>query len=62
MKMRWKPRHGEKFKWGAQDVVILKVLDFEHVNVILPNGKTAVCLKKEIELPIIETLDYEKIQ
>lgn len=62
MKMRLKPKRGEIFKWNKEKITILKIIDLESVEAILENGKTARILKNDIELPIIETQDYEKIQ
>lgn len=61
MKMAWKPKHGEKFKWGVEEVTILRQINKNDVNVIFANGKLGVVAKKELNLPIIDTADYEKI-
>lgn len=65
MKMRWKPLRGETFedsvtKLSVQIVEVLQEGKGQLVKVIR-DGKLIALPKDQLDLPIIETKDYEKL-
>lgn len=64
MRMRLKPRRGEKrtTSQGVEVQILEEIVQGgQVVKVLLPNGKTDVVTKDDLDLPIIDTKDYEKL-
>lgn len=64
MRMRYKPLRGEKFKLmdGTLVTIIEPVSAFSKLlKIVLPDGKMTTVDPSEINLPIIESKNYEKI-
>lgn len=61
MRMRRKPYRGEHYRLGNGDEVTTLEAKEKMVKVLLPNGKTMAVAKDDLNLPIIDTKDYEKL-
>lgn len=62
MRMRKVPVRGEKYRFGSEEIQILKNISLEMVEVILASGKTQMVRKVDLNIPVIETKEYEKIK
>lgn len=64
MRMRLKPKRGEKHKTTSGcDITFLETLSTDKTMCkVLNSGFVAVIPKTDIALPVIETQDYEKIE
>ena len=58
--MRKIPHRGEKYQVDGEEVTVLSV-GVDMVTVILANGKNGSVGKVQMNLPIIDTHEYEKI-
>ncbi len=62
MLMRKRPERGEKILLRDKtEVIALEPVGKEHIRVILPDGTLHSFHKDDIDLPIINTKYYEKI-
>lgn len=64
MRMRLRPSRGQFYLADGVKVQMVEVFHdgrSDMCSVILPNGKLGSVSKSSLDLPIIETKDYEKI-
>lgn len=60
--MRERPIRGKKYRlFSGDEVVALEEME-DSVKVILPDDKLTTIAKRDIDLPVIDTRDYEKIK
>lgn len=62
MRMRLRPRRGERLiTLGGGEVTVVEVLEKDFVKVYGAEGKIFSVPKKGLNLPVIDTRDYERI-
>ena len=64
MFMRERARRGEKrhLRLDGMEITVLDVLQNDYVKCLLPNGKIHAFPKAEIDLRVIDTKDFEKLE